>query len=35
MSETINYQMQMDACRPGSDDLYQDELKDAAKRVRG
>ena len=35
MSETINCQMQMDACRPGSDDLFQGELKDAAKRVRG
>ena len=34
MSETINYQMQMDACRPGSDDLCQDELREAAERVR-
>ena len=34
MSETINYQVQMDACRPGSDDLCQDELKEAAERVR-
>ncbi|MAV33979.1 MAG: hypothetical protein CMJ59_00845 [Planctomycetaceae bacterium] len=34
MSETISYQEQMDACRPGSDDLRQPELADAAERIR-
>ena len=33
MSETIKYQVQMDACRPGSNDLCQDELTDAAGRI--
>ena len=33
MSDTTNYKVQMDACRPGSEDLCLDELKDAAARV--
>ena len=34
MSDTISYQEQMDACRPGSDDLHLLELADAAERIR-